>query len=227
MLTNDLVRRVRAQPLVRIRKIEEALHRLSDRRIDEHQRALQHERRHCQRLGGDEQRLARLIVRDTLGLRAREPERVFDQRGEAVAIARARPLPAPGSSRPATRSAAFRFRHCRTHEQDAPRRGIGREEQFRRSRSRNSRARARSAALWVGGPVDRRAARLSGLALLRDDEHDRRRSRARWRAARPHRGDRNGAGWVRRPRSRRVRAGGRRPAAHPHERRFSSLPRRA
>ena len=111
---DQLVRGVRAHLLVQRREIEEAVDRLADRRIEEHQHALQRDRRHRQRLGGDQQRLAGFVADDPLGLMTRQAERALEQLDEAGAIApRAPRLRAPGWSRPAARSAASRTRRCR------------------------------------------------------------------------------------------------------------------
>src|SRR5215210_694768 len=71
---DNLVRRVRADPFIQPRKIEHALHGFTDRRIDEHQDALKRDGWHCQRFGGDQQRLTRWISVDALRLLVRQAE---------------------------------------------------------------------------------------------------------------------------------------------------------
>ena len=128
---DQLVRGVGADLLVQGREIEEAVDQLADRRIDEHQHALQRDRGHRQRLGGDQQRLTGFIADDPLRLLARQAERAFEQPGEA---ARSRPSAATSSARMVSTGCTL----CGVSASTLPRlassmrraRGIRREEQL-------------------------------------------------------------------------------------------------
>ena len=72
----------RRKLIVKVGEVVDPLDRMTDRRIEEQENALQHGGAHTERAGGDHHRLAGRIARGALGQRPADAERAFENAGE-------------------------------------------------------------------------------------------------------------------------------------------------